>query len=124
MDCRLLSNGMCNSTITASALQAADPHKVDPHHTVRVIFPDQSTDAIIYVTVVIVFYAAIIFILVGTNLHRFRNNDSSQSSSLSDDEEESYELEEKRHLVVHIDKKARVYQTITPESEKVDVLAV
>ncbi|XP_076373310.1 uncharacterized protein LOC143258189 isoform X2 [Tachypleus tridentatus] len=115
---------MCNDTITPSALQAAGPHKVDPHHTVRVIFPDQSTDAIIYVTVVIVFYAAIIFILVGTNLHRFRTNDDTQSSSLSDDEEECYELEEKRHLVIHFDKKARVYQTITPESEKGNVLTV
>ncbi|XP_022254550.1 uncharacterized protein LOC111088504 [Limulus polyphemus] len=111
---KLLSSGLCNNTLTASALRA-DPLKVDPHRTVRVVFPDQSTDAIIYVTVVIVFYAAIILILVGTNLHRFRRNGSTRNNSPSDDEEESVELEEKRHLVVHLDKNARVYQTITPE---------
>ncbi|XP_042216876.1 uncharacterized protein LOC121862625 [Homarus americanus] len=34
--------------------------------------PEIATDAAIYVTVIVVFYAAIILLLVGTNLHRLR----------------------------------------------------
>ncbi|XP_022242743.1 uncharacterized protein LOC111085979 [Limulus polyphemus] len=115
---KFLSKGVCNNTLATSAFRA------DPHRTVRVIFPDQSTDAIIYVTVVIVFYAAIILILVGTNLHRFRRNTGGRNDSPSEDEEENYELEEKRHLVVHLDKNSRAYQTISLESERDNVLIV
>ncbi|XP_076308793.1 uncharacterized protein LOC143224275 [Tachypleus tridentatus] len=115
---KFLSKGVCNNTLTPSAIRA------DSHRTVRVIFPDQSTDAIIYVTVVIVFYAAIIIILVGTNLHRFRRNPGGRNDSSSDDEEENYELGEKRHLVVHLDKKSQVYQTISIESDIDKMLTV
>ncbi|XP_054713182.1 uncharacterized protein LOC129222674 [Uloborus diversus] len=67
---RLLLSGLCNGTLVPSALRAV--RDKNHHQTVKVVFPEQSADAVIYVTVVVIFYAAIILILVGTNIHRFR----------------------------------------------------
>ncbi|XP_076352766.1 uncharacterized protein LOC143248220 [Tachypleus tridentatus] len=57
---QLLTQGKCNHSLTPSS--------------VREMFPEQSVDAVIYVVVVVVFYTAIIVILVGTNLHRFHRS--------------------------------------------------
>ncbi|XP_066981681.1 uncharacterized protein [Macrobrachium rosenbergii] len=47
-----------------SGMRAASYHPTLP--------PEIATDAAVYVAVIVVFYAAIIILLVGTNLHRLR----------------------------------------------------
>ncbi|XP_068206474.1 uncharacterized protein [Palaemon carinicauda] len=47
-----------------SNMKAASYHPTLP--------PEIATDAAIYVAVIVIFYAAIIILLVGTNLHRLR----------------------------------------------------
>ncbi|XP_023219904.1 uncharacterized protein LOC111621880 [Centruroides sculpturatus] len=93
--CRLLLGGFCNTTSVHYGVRTNH----DPTHNVRIIFPEESTDAVIYVTVVVVFYAAIILILVGTNIKRFKKRNDDECNGKG-----------KRHLVVYVDNKERIVQ--------------
>ncbi|XP_035213426.1 uncharacterized protein LOC118187339 [Stegodyphus dumicola] len=110
---RLMLGGLCNGTLVPSALKAV--RERTHHQTVKIIFPEQSTDAVIYVTVVVVFYAAIILILVGTNIHRFRKTAVNSTSGGQNEVP-------KHQAIVRLDHKERAYQTsATPEEIKADV---
>ncbi|XP_022255921.1 uncharacterized protein LOC111088914 [Limulus polyphemus] len=100
----MVLQGKCNHSLTASNLQ-------DPTHRLRVVFSEQSTDALIYVAVVVFFYASVIIILVGTNLHRFQGTRFSTSSG-------NKEKQKARQLVVQVDGDGQRYKTTTnPEIE-------
>ncbi|GIY12953.1 uncharacterized protein CEXT_215551 [Caerostris extrusa] len=87
------------------------------HQTVKIVFPEQSTDAVIYVTVVVVFYAAIILILVGTNIHRFRRTRAANGVVANGEI-----AEPKQQVVVRLDHKERAYQvSASPEEIKAEV---
>ncbi|KAG8187387.1 hypothetical protein JTE90_016933 [Oedothorax gibbosus] len=110
---RLMLGGLCNGTLVPSALKAV--RDKTHHQTVKIVFPEQSTDAVIYVTVVVVFYAAIILILVGTNIHRFRRNRSAFNGG------EGQEEPPKQQVVVRLDHREKAYQvSATPEEIKAD----
>ncbi|XP_015906197.1 uncharacterized protein [Parasteatoda tepidariorum] len=106
---RLMLGGLCNGTLVPSALKAV--REKTHHQTVKIIFPEQSTDAVIYVTVVVVFYAAIILILVGTNIHRFRRN---RAGALGNGEPNE---PPKHQVVVRMDHRERTYQTSAPPED-------
>ncbi|XP_054717842.1 uncharacterized protein LOC129227323 [Uloborus diversus] len=117
---RLMLGGLCNGTLVPSALKAV--REKTHHQTVRIIYPEQSTDAVIYVTVVVVFYAAIILILVGTNIHRFRRT-GLPLFTFSNSEPAPHQTEEqpKQQIVVHIDHREKVYQvSANPDEVKAE----
>ncbi|GFX91303.1 uncharacterized protein TNCV_1247181 [Trichonephila clavipes] len=67
--------------------------------------------------VVVVFYAAIILILVGTNIHRFRRTRASAGTSANGEV-----CEPKQQVVVRLDHKERAYQvSASPEDIKAEV---
>ncbi|CAL1267283.1 unnamed protein product [Larinioides sclopetarius] len=112
---RLMLGGLCNGTLVPSALKAV--REKTHHQTVKIVFPEQSTDAVIYVTVVVVFYAAIILILVGTNIHRFRRTRAANASSAAGENSEP-----KQQVVVRLDHHERAYQvSASPEEIKAEV---
>ncbi|KAF8782352.1 uncharacterized protein LOC129963829 isoform X2 [Argiope bruennichi] len=74
---RQFQRGLCNIT-------SHHPNQLNPFlnsnsstRQSQVLYPRQASDAILYASLVALFYAAIILIVVGSNCHRFRKQHSS-----------------------------------------------
>lgn len=86
--CKEAKLRICNMTFTPSSLGFNHSPNYKTFHYPRI---DQSIDAVIYVTVVFVLFAAIVLLLVGTGCHRYQP--SNQTSAPG----------EKRQLVVRFE---------------------
>ncbi|GFS28657.1 uncharacterized protein NPIL_64781 [Nephila pilipes] len=69
--------GLCN--ITAHYSNQLNPflNSSTSNRQSQILYPRQASDAILYASLVALFYAAIIIIVVGSNCHRFRKQHSS-----------------------------------------------
>ncbi|XP_054707859.1 uncharacterized protein LOC129217559 isoform X2 [Uloborus diversus] len=68
-----LQRGLCNSTVQ----QGFQNFHYNNSRQSAILYPRQASDAILYASLVAIFYAAIILIVVGSNCHRFRRHHSS-----------------------------------------------
>ncbi|XP_042900930.1 uncharacterized protein [Parasteatoda tepidariorum] len=71
---RQLQRGFCNITFHPYPLSQFNG-SISHRHS-QILYPRQVSDAILYASLVAVFYAAIILIVVGSNCHRFRKHHS------------------------------------------------
>ncbi|KAG8193710.1 hypothetical protein JTE90_005008 [Oedothorax gibbosus] len=99
---RQFQRGLCNSTFHHS--QQLNPFlngSATQRHS-QILYPRQASDAILYASLVAIFYAAIILIVVGTNCHRFRRHHSDKSSRRTT----------KQHLLTVADTKLNIFHVI------------
>ncbi|XP_022660053.1 uncharacterized protein LOC111263946 [Varroa jacobsoni] len=87
--CKEAKLRICNMTFTPNSLGFSHSPNYKTFHYPRI---DQSIDAVIYVTVVFILFAAIVLLLVGTGCHRYQPV-SGQGGKLG----------EKRQLVVRFE---------------------
>ncbi|KFM70762.1 hypothetical protein X975_02184, partial [Stegodyphus mimosarum] len=84
------------------------------------LYPRQASDAILYASLVAIFYAAIILIVVGSNCHRFRKSYSSSERGTG---------RTTKHLLAVADPKLNIFHIILkrhrpPSSRNPDIAVV
>ncbi|CAG0913156.1 unnamed protein product [Notodromas monacha] len=92
--------GRCEETLLPSLLKAGLVHSGDysrPAHSDNIITAVQTHDILIYVGIIVVFYALVVLVVLGARCRR-----SGQPRFLSDPvDEDDEEIEDPRHLVVY-----------------------
>ncbi|GIY19111.1 uncharacterized protein CDAR_319371 [Caerostris darwini] len=100
---RQFQRGLCNITVHPSSQFNPFLNISASHRQSQILYPRQASDAILYASLVAIFYAAIILIVVGSNCHRFRKHHSSSDRGVR---------RAAKHLLTFADNKLNIFHIV------------